>query len=141
MGEAIEQGTQNQTASYATMRQRTFAFLIDVIILILLDQVIDLAPSQIAMALNLVVGLAYPAFESSKLQATPGKVVFGLVVTDIDGTRPSYARALARAWSINLSCLPLFYGILLMNRDPRRQTLHDKIANCVVVPKSSRSSA
>jgi uncharacterized RDD family membrane protein YckC len=130
---SIEVSSNDQT-SYATLKQRTMAFLIDFAILMLLERGIDFLPQPIAVVFAFGLALAYyPGFESSKLQATPGKLALGLIVMDVNRQRPSYPRALARAWSMNLSMYPFLLGILYMNRNPQRQAFHDLIANCVVV--------
>lgn len=53
-------------------------------------------------------------FESSKWQATPGKMLMRLVVTDINGDRISFARAFCRYLSKLLSFLIFLTGFLFI---------------------------
>ena len=86
----------------------------------------------------LVLRWIYEAsLESSVWQATVGKRVMGLVVTDEDGVRLSFMRATARHFSKILSQLPLFAGYLLVFFTARRQALHDKVARTLVIRRRS----
>jgi uncharacterized RDD family membrane protein YckC len=77
-----------------------------------------------------VVFCLYSALmESSKWQATFGKRTVGIVVMDLDGSRPSFGSSLLRAV---VQCVPVEY--LLAAFSPRRQALHDLVAGTVVVP-------
>ncbi|HEY9717690.1 MAG TPA: RDD family protein [Trichormus sp.] len=72
-------------------------------------------------------------FECSKLQATPGKLVFGLRVTDEHGQRITFLRSAARTASKILSASMMMAGYILAGFTPRKQALHDLIASCLVV--------
>ena len=86
--------------------------------------------------LELAVGLAYCAgMESSQSQATLGKQAMGLIVTDENGSRISFARATGRHFAKWISILTLFIGYLMNTWDRRGQTLHDKIAGTLIVKK------
>jgi uncharacterized RDD family membrane protein YckC len=76
----------------------------------------------------------YTIFECTK-QATPGKMCLGLEVTDIDGKKLGFWRALARNLGKYLSGLPLYFGYLMAGFTQRKQALHDKMARCLVVRK------
>jgi len=80
--------------------------------------------------------------ESSPAQATIGKRLFGLVVTDQDGHRIGFLRAAARNLGKYLSGALLFLGFLMAAFTQRGQSLHDLIAQCLVVrrPRSPRPS-
>ena len=85
-------------------------------------------------AISFVVGLIYyAAFETSSLQATPGKYVLRLQVTDINGGRVSFGRALARNLLKLLSGLILLIGYIMAAFTARKQALHDIICDCLVV--------
>jgi uncharacterized RDD family membrane protein YckC len=79
--------------------------------------------------------LYFTLFESSARQATPGKMALGIVVTDLDGDRISFARANGRYWGKLLSVLTLFIGYLMAAFTGKKQTLHDMVAGCLVVNK------
>lgn len=50
------------------------------------------------LATTLIVIVYKVMFESGRLQATPGKLVFGLKVVDADGTRAGWLPVLLRTW-------------------------------------------
>lgn len=71
--------------------------------------------------------------ESSKWQATIGKKIIGLKVTDENGERIGFGKANGRYWSKILSGLILFVGFLMVAFTAKKQGLHDKIAGTLVV--------
>lgn len=77
--------------------------------------------------------LYWTVFESSSWQATPGKRMLGLRVTDMDGNRIGFGRANARYWSKILSFLILLIGFLMVAFTRRKQGLHDLIASTLVL--------
>lgn len=90
----------------------------------------DDAPS---MLLSLVLGIAYFAgLESSSMQATLGKKALGLVVTDLNGHRISFLRALGRYAAKFLSAVILFIGFIMVAFTERKQGLHDLLAGTQV---------
>ena len=83
---------------------------------------------------GLVMGIAYFAgFESSKHQATLGKKAMGLIVTDTQGRRLSFLRALGRYAAKILSALILLIGYIMVAFTARKQGLHDLLAGTLVV--------
>lgn len=80
--------------------------------------------------------LYFALFESSSLQATPGKLVIGLQVTDAYGRRIGFGRASGRYFGMYVSTLILCIGYLLAGWTARRQALHDVMAGCCVVRKA-----
>jgi uncharacterized RDD family membrane protein YckC len=73
------------------------------------------------------------AMESSSLQATLGKMVFGMKVTDVNGNRISFMRATGRHFAKYLSSLILFIGYIMAGFTARKQALHDMIADTLVI--------
>jgi len=73
------------------------------------------------------------ACERSPWQATPGKRALGLRVTDVDGQRIGFGRALARHLAGALSWLMLNLGHLLAAVPPERRALHDFVAGTRVL--------
>jgi uncharacterized RDD family membrane protein YckC len=71
--------------------------------------------------------------ESSAWQATLGKRVLGVVVTDLAGDRISFGRATGRYFASQISCAIFLIGYLMQPFTKKRQTLHDKIAGTLVV--------
>jgi uncharacterized RDD family membrane protein YckC len=89
-----------------------------------------------------IVGLAalgvvfYNAwFESSKWQATPGKMALGLYVAGEDGGRITLARASGRYFAKALSGIVLNIGYIMAAFTERKQALHDILASTVVLQR------
>ena len=70
---------------------------------------------------------------SSEWQATVGKRVLGMVVTGLDGSRISFARATGRHFAKYISTLILFVGFIMAAFTAKKQALHDMIAETLVV--------
>jgi uncharacterized RDD family membrane protein YckC len=75
----------------------------------------------------------YASMESSTWQATLGKKILGLKVTDLAGNRISFARASGRFFGKILSGMILGIGFLMAGFTARKQTLHDILAGCLVL--------
>lgn len=140
------------THPYGSGSRRFLAFLADSLVISALGTVIDLAlgaPVRLstdlvtpqtgaAFYLKLTLQLAYwPLFESSVLQATPGKLLCRLRVADLAGRRLSFPRAFVRNVAKVLSLLPLGFGFLMIAVTVRNQCLHDKIAGTVVLKRNA----
>jgi len=92
-----------------------------------------------AFPIVFVADWLYSAFmTSSEWQATIGKKVFNLAVTDIRGQRISFARATGRHFAKWISALLLFIGYIMVAFTERKQGLHDLIAETLVVDRSAR---
>jgi uncharacterized RDD family membrane protein YckC len=89
-----------------------------------------------AYGLALLFSLAYLTYlEGSPSGQTVGKKLLGIRVIDFATGGPiGYGRAFLRWLGRILSSIPLYLGYLWMLWDKEKQTWHDKIANCVVVP-------
>jgi len=73
------------------------------------------------------------ALTSSSRQATVGKMALGLRVTDLNGQRITFARALGRFFAKYISSLTLGIGYVMAGFTERKQGLHDMIAGTLVV--------
>jgi uncharacterized RDD family membrane protein YckC len=81
--------------------------------------------------------LYYALLESSNWQGTVGKKALGLIVTDLEGRRVSFARATGRFFSRLITGLvPLMIGYILAGITAKKQALHDMIAGTLVLRKS-----
>ena len=75
----------------------------------------------------------YEAFmESSSYQATLGKMIFGMKVTDLNGNRISFERATGRHFAKWLSGMILGIGYIMVAFTERKQGLHDLLAGTLV---------
>lgn len=81
----------------------------------------------------LIQWLWFTIAESSKWQASIGKKMVGLKVTDENGERISFGKANGRYWSKILSALILCIGFVMVAFTEKKQGLHDKIAGTLVV--------
>jgi hypothetical protein len=77
--------------------------------------------------------LYWPVLESSSWQATVGKRVMGLQVTDADGGRLSFIHALMRMLAKIVSTIPFGLGFVMAAFTARKQALHDLIVRTLVV--------
>ena len=88
----------------------------------------------IAFAIQLVCYVCYYVWpESSSWQATIGKKIFGLQVTDLNGQRISFWRSLGRNLGMIVSSIILCIGYLMCLWTDKKQCLHDQMANCLVI--------
>ena len=71
-------------------------------------------------------------FEAGKWQATPGKRLLGVFVTDLNGQRISFGRASGRYFSKFVSSLIFGIGYIIAGLTDNKQALHDKIASTLV---------
>ena len=85
------------------------------------------------IVLIVIPWLYYAGFESSRSQATPGKLLMHIVVTDMTGNKPTFARVTLRHFAKFVSALIIFIGFLMIGLTKKRQGLHDRIAGCLVL--------
>jgi len=87
----------------------------------------------ITVALAIAGNWLYEAFLlSSSYQATLGKMIFGMRVTDLYGNRISFARATGRHFAKIISGLFFCIGFIMVGFTERKQGLHDMIAGTLV---------
>jgi uncharacterized RDD family membrane protein YckC len=143
---------------YAGFWLRLFAYVIDSLLLGVTAGVVILGPlmasgaipsdnpwmiytntSRQFLALRLLILMVqwvyFALFESSPWQASPGKKVLGLMVTDVEGKRISFARATARYFCTLLSGFILMAGFIMIAFTERKQGLHDILTGCLVIKK------
>ena len=129
--------------------KRASAFIIDLLIL-LPFQALPLVvadtfsiPRKQAMPTVQLIGfiffvLYFTAFESSRLQATPGKLILKLRVTDMTGKSIPVWRALLRSIAKIISGLPILLlgaGYLMAAWTEKGQALHDLIVQTLVLER------
>jgi uncharacterized RDD family membrane protein YckC len=80
--------------------------------------------------------LYYALLESSVHQGTLGKMALGLIVTDMQGRRVTFARASGRFFAkIITGLIPFAIGYIMAGFTQKKQALHDMIASCLVLKK------
>jgi uncharacterized RDD family membrane protein YckC len=80
--------------------------------------------------------LYFAGMESSERQATFGKSVMSLRVTNLEGQRLSFGHATGRFFSkIITGLIPLGIGYIMAGFTEKKQALHDMIAGTLVVRK------
>jgi uncharacterized RDD family membrane protein YckC len=78
--------------------------------------------------------LYYALSESSSWQATLGKKMLNLKVTDMSGQPISFGRASGRFFArIITKLIPLGIGYMLAGFTEKKQAIHDMIASCLVL--------
>ena len=135
---------------YVGFWRRFFAILIDYVLLMavlgitagVISQVMAPAADQMlaerrAVGLIIIVWwLYYALFESSRWQATPGKMVVGARITDLAGRRISFLQATGRTFGKILSAIILWIGFIMVAFNLRKQGLHDVMAGTLVTKTS-----
>ena len=100
------------------------------------ETVNSMLPNQMLYAITvlliLVPWLYYAVLESSKNQATLGKIAVKIAVTDLNGNRITFSRATLRFFAKVLSVLTFFIGFIIIAFTRRKQGLHDIIAGCLM---------
>jgi uncharacterized RDD family membrane protein YckC len=158
------------SSQYSGFWRRFAAYIVDGILMMLIYAVIVIPLSALSMFyLNdlliifyyiailftaLMIYLLYDTiFICSQSMATPGKRLLGIKVTDINGNRLSFLRALLRSifkMGILFTRVVPYIGIIsyifwinpfLIVLTERKQALHDFVAGTVVVKNSALTEA
>ncbi|HRW98330.1 MAG TPA: RDD family protein [Cyclobacteriaceae bacterium] len=93
------------------------------------------AASATALLTTILVVLYFTLMESSKYQATVGKLALGLIVTDESGGKLDFVKALVRNLCKIISSMILMIGYIMVGFTEKKQGLHDIIAKTLVVKK------
>jgi uncharacterized RDD family membrane protein YckC len=137
--------------AYAGFWRRFAAWFLDAVLLNLVGMLIsfslgvnpwgefEFGPAYFGSLLaNLVIAWLYSAFmESSAMQATVGQLALSIKVTNLDGHRIGFGRATARHFSQILSAMILGIGYLMIAFTEKKQALHDMIAGCLLVKRTT----
>jgi uncharacterized RDD family membrane protein YckC len=100
------------------------------------EQIVPFVASIFALVAVAFLGswLYFAYMESSARQATFGKKILGLAVTDLQLQRISFWRATGRTFAKILSGI-LYIGFIMVGVTERKQGLHDMIAGTLVIRK------
>jgi len=133
---------------YADLSKRLCAHLFDVLLIYIATLVLLLISGIISDAIygdidNIVflilVLIIFPWYyhakmESSFKQATLGKILLGIMVTDMNGNRLSFGKATVRFWTKIISAITVI-GFIIVLFTKKKQALHDIIADTLVINK------
>ncbi len=87
------------------------------------------------IAIILINYLYYTLMDSSKFQGTLGKMIVRIKVVDDRGNQINFSRATGRYFVRTLLSGILFIGYIIAIFSDKRQTLHDLLANTVVLKR------
>ena len=131
---------------YAGFWRRVAAYYLDgiVVLVVAAPLLIPFMSSETLMMIGsvaiVVLYLGYfPVMHATRLQATIGKWLLGVKVTDRQGNRIGIGRSLGRFLAMFLisSSLTLGIGYLTAGVTQRRQALHDMVAGTLVVRRGA----
>ncbi|WP_163103352.1 RDD family protein [Peribacillus alkalitolerans] len=93
-----------------------------------------------AYAVIIIIGLIisvlyYAVMQSSKWQATIGKKLLGLKVTDVHGNRIGFGRSIGRLLVYSFLSPIFMIGFIIAAFTEKKQALHDLIAGTLVIKK------
>jgi len=131
---AITPSPATGVARYAAFWERFVAQVIDAVILSVATGTVYTATFGAGMAIGFFAPWLYESFmTSSEWQATVGKRVMSIVVTDLNGNRMSFARATGRHFAKYISVFLLGIGFVIAAFTAKKQALHDMIAETLVM--------
>lgn len=140
---------EENTLVYAGFKKRALACLVDFVILgfvvgpliyaaIVILNLLDVATEDFNIEFLFIFvhlffyWVYFVGFESSSLQATPGKKKYNIKVTDLNGERISLMKATIRFFGKYVSFFLLFIGYIMIPFTEKKQGLHDMIAKTLV---------
>ena len=133
---AVTPSPATGVARYAAFWERFVAQVIDAVILSVATGTVFTATFGAGMAIGFFASWLYEAFmTSSEWQATVGKRVMSIVVTDLNGNRMSFARATGRHFAKYISVFLLGIGFVIAAFTAKKQALHDMIAETLVMKR------
>jgi len=143
---------QDQKILYAGFWKRALASIIDGTILyasqavllswFLFNELESGSLENLFFVFSLLLGWLYSALtECSAKQATIGKMVLGIQVTDLSGRRIGFGQATGRFFGKYISAAILFIGFFMAAFTEKKQALHDMMARCLVVNKNQTRDA
>lgn len=131
--------TSGGTETYAGFQRRLAAFIIDYFILWMGCGILGMhlltKGYQVSIFGWTLSWLYWAAMESSTWQASLGKLILGIKVTDLEGKRITFWQSMGRNFCKLFSAAIFGIGFLLAGITPKKQALHDLLAQCLVVKK------
>ncbi len=130
------------SVKYAGFWVRAAALMVDGLVLGVLQVVnfLVLGSGVLGSVVSVIITWVYAASMVTAYQATLGKMAVGLRVERTNGDRIGFWRALLREISKILSAIILMIGYLMVAWTQKKQGLHDKIADTIVIEKDPTKS-
>ncbi|MDP3112779.1 MAG: RDD family protein [Thermodesulfovibrionales bacterium] len=141
----------NEKMSYAGFWKRLAAFIIDLVIIMIgsvatgiilafFETVKGNTDSRVLNSAGNASGilfawLYYAAMESSSKQGTLGKMVLGIKVVDLEGSKIDFGKATTRYFGKFVSTIIFSIGFIMIAFTQKKQGLHDIMAKCLVLNK------
>jgi uncharacterized RDD family membrane protein YckC len=144
--EPAAESVAQRAIDYAKYPRRLLATLIDGVIFFSEVMAVFILGSALAPRLDSVwffwAGFGVDWFfdawmVSSRRQATPGKLIAGIMVTDVKGARLSFARASGRRVAKLLSYYSVV-GLFLPLMTRKHQSIHDFLVKSVVIRRPAK---
>ncbi len=122
------------TYPLASFGQRALAWLIDLVIMAAIGEALVHINPRLGNDLSAFVDLGYMVvLLGGPFGQTVGAKVAKVRVINLNGSQLGYLRATIRYLVSGISALILGLGYLMMLKDAKRQTLHDKFAGSLVI--------
>jgi uncharacterized RDD family membrane protein YckC len=118
---------------YAGLWPRFKAVVADGFILGIINSIIAFLPFQGAETVISIIGIMYYIGFWAWKGATLGKMIAGVKIVATDGSSIGVRRAILRFIGYIVSAIILGLGFLMIAWDEKKQGLHDKIANTLVI--------
>ena len=118
---------------YAGFWIRFAAYIIDAIILFIVNIALIVVLGQFGSFVSIAVGIVYAVGFWTALGATPGKMAVGIEITTVDGESIGFGKALLRYIGYFVSAITLLIGFLMIAFTGQKRGLHDYIAGTVVI--------
>lgn len=123
-----------ETYPLASFGQRALAWLIDIVILATIFEVLARINPAEANGLSALIDLGYMVMLlGGPFGQTIGAKVAKVRVVNLNGGQLGYWRAVVRYLVSEISAIIFGLGYLWMLRDPKKQTLHDKVSGSLVI--------
>lgn len=142
-GKEVESRIIEETYEVTSFDKRILAFFIDFFIsmiftIALFTTIFKLFGfseniKMVGVLFTFVYYILISFLESSKYRASIGKMICGLQVTTIDGNQLTFSEAISRNTIKFLSSLLFFAGHFFAFFNDKKQALHDKTVNSIVI--------
>lgn len=130
-----------QAVEYAGFWARVAANLVDGLVLIIPAIILQIIFGKGALGtlIGYILVWSYAIYMLNDRQATLGKMAVGLKVTTVDGGKPTLGKlALREIVGKFLDVITIGIGYLMVAFTEKKQGLHDKLADTVVIYDSAR---